>query len=138
MLGNTIIYIPNSIFQPMKLYLDYASSTPIDPCVLKAMLPHFNAANPSSLHQAGKKAKKAVEEARHTVAKILKCKPEEIIFTSSGTESINLALKGVKKGHIITSKIEHPAVLETCKFLATKHQKIVTQIASRQNSVNCV
>ncbi|MDO8656968.1 MAG: cysteine desulfurase family protein [Nanoarchaeota archaeon] len=112
------------------IYLDHASTTPVDPAVLKAMQPYYNKiyANPSSIHAAGQEAKEAVEEARKKVAEILHCLPEEIIFTSGGTESINLALKGIalpkKKGHIITSQIEHPAVLETCRYLERKGYKV--------------
>ncbi len=108
----------------MKLiYLDHASSTPLDPRVLNAMLPYFRQhyANPSSFHDPGRNVKEVVERCRKKVAEILQAQPEEIIFTSGGTESINLAIKGVAlvkgKGHIITSQIEHPAVLETCKYL---------------------
>lgn len=109
-----------------QIYLDYASSTPVRREVLQAMLPYFNKkyANPSSLHAAGREVEDAVEEARKKVAGILNCKSEEIIFTSGGTESINLAIKGIalrtngrRKGHIITTKIEHPAAVETCKYL---------------------
>jgi len=112
------------------LYLDHASTTPVDPLVLKAMQPYFSKiyANPSSIHAAGQKAKEAVEEARWEIAKILHCLPEEIIFTNGGTESINLAIKGIafqkKRGHIITSQIEHPAVLETCQYLETNGFKV--------------
>ena len=108
------------------IYLDYAAATPVDPRVLKAMQPYFSTlfANPSGLHEAAQEAREAVEEARYIVAKIIKVLPEEIIFTSGGTESINLALKGVAlrkgKGHLITSQIEHPAVLETCAYLERK------------------
>ena len=112
------------------IYLDHASTTAVDERVLEAMQPYFSKiyANPSSIHAAGQEAKEAVEEARKKVATILHCLPEEIIFTSGGTESINLALKGIasakSKGHIITSQIEHPAVLETCKYLETKGFKV--------------
>ncbi len=105
------------------IYLDHAAATPLDPRVLTEMHPYFSKqfANPSSLHAAGRDAGEAVEKSRKRVAAVLHCKPEEIIFTSGGTESINLALKGIApqqgKGHIITSAIEHPAVLETCRYL---------------------
>ena len=101
------------------IYLDHAATTPLDPKVKKEMDSIKTYANPSALHQAGLEAKEILNNARNKVAKILNCKAEEIIFTSGGTESINLAIKGIaqNKGHIITSKIEHPAVLETCKFL---------------------
>ncbi len=108
------------------IYLDTASTTPVDPRVLKEMMPSFSKkyANPSSIHEWGKEAKEAVEDARSRVADILHCRPNEIIFTSGGTESVNLALKGVafarKKGQIITTSVEHAAVLETCRYLETK------------------
>ena len=107
-------------------YLDYAASTPLDPRVLKKMqsLILQNYANPSSIHSAGREARTIIEKSREKIASILHSKPEEIIFTSGGTESINLAIKGIafqkSKGHIITSNIEHPAVLETCKYLENK------------------
>jgi cysteine desulfurase len=108
-----------------QIYLDYAATTPVHPEVVKAMLPYFTEhfGNPSSLHTIGQEAKKAVDEARAEVARALGAKPEEIIFTSGGSESDNYAIKGVasalkhKGNHIITSKIEHHAVLEPCHFL---------------------
>lgn len=109
-----------------EIYLDHASTTYLDPRVTKAMLPYFEKefGNPGSLHNLGLRAKSAVDNSKKKIAKILNCLPEEIIFTSGGTESINLAIKGVAfakgKGHIITSEIEHPAVLETCRYLEKK------------------
>jgi cysteine desulfurase len=108
-----------------EIYLDNAATTPVDPVVLQAMLPCFTEiyGNPSSLHAFGQKAKHAIEDARHSVAAFIGAEPAEIIFTSSGTESDNFAIKGVacarrdNGNHIITSKIEHHAVLETCHFL---------------------
>lgn len=106
-----------------EIYLDYAATSYVDERVLKKMIPFFCKiyANPSSLHSPGIEANSFLKNSRELVAKIINSKPHEIIFTSGGTESINLALKGVSyffgKGHIITSKIEHSAVLETCKFL---------------------
>ncbi len=108
------------------IYLDHAATTYLDSRVTKAMLPYFEKifANPSSLHNLGLDAKKALDAARNSIAKILNADPKEIIFTAGGTESINLAIKGVAfkkgKGHIITSKIEHPAVLNTCAYLEQK------------------
>ena len=108
------------------IYLDYASATPLDSRVFKLMHPFFSKifANPSSIHSLGQEAHAAVDKSRAQVASLLHAKPEEIIFTSGGTESINLALKGIAsqkgKGHIIVSQIEHPAVLETCKYLESK------------------
>lgn len=108
-----------------RTYLDYAATTPTDPEVVKAMLPYFSErfGNPSSLHSFGQEGKAAIEDARETVAAFLGAEPEEIIFTSGGTESNNLALKGValankhRGTHLITSVIEHHAVLEPCRFL---------------------
>ena len=106
-------------------YVDNASTTKIDAAVKKEMDKYFTQifGNPNSNHLQGRLAKNAVEQSRAKVAKILNCKPSEIIFTSGGTESINLAIQGIARAiknkgkHIITTKIEHPAVLETCKYL---------------------
>ena len=108
-----------------RIYLDYAATTPTHAEVLKAMRPFLRDAfgNPSSIHSAGQEARVAVEEARDRVASMIGASSEEIVFTSGGTEADNFALKGMayanegKKNHIITSSIEHHAVLETCKFL---------------------
>ena len=108
-----------------QIYMDYAATTPTDKRVVAAMLPYFEEVfgNPSSLHAFGQEAGAAVEGARARIASFLGATPPEIIFTSGGTESDNFAIKGVayanrKRGdHIITSSIEHRAVLETCRFL---------------------
>ncbi|HEX7365249.1 MAG TPA: cysteine desulfurase NifS [Dehalococcoidia bacterium] len=108
-----------------RIYLDNAATTPTHPDVVKAMLPYFTEAfgNPSSLHSYGQEAKDAVERARAKVASLIGAKTDEIVFTGSGTEADNFALNGVassrqtKGNHIITTLIEHHAVLETCKFL---------------------
>jgi cysteine desulfurase len=108
-----------------KIYMDYAATTPTDRRVVEAMVPCFGEiyGNPSSLHGFGQEARAAMEGAREKIAAFLGAKPAEIVFTSGGTESDNLAIKGTawanrKKGdHIITSEIEHHAVLETCHFL---------------------
>ena len=115
-----------------RIYLDYAATTPVDPEVIKEMLPYFNEifGNPSSLHYFGRQASNAIEKSRNIAAKFIGAKPEEIIFTSGGTESDNFALKGVswansKKGrHIITSNIEHHAVFESCMFLEKNGFKV--------------
>jgi cysteine desulfurase len=114
------------------IYLDYNATTPIDKAVADAMIPYLygNFGNPSSSHILGIKAKKAVENARGQVAKLLNCSPEEVIFTSGGSESNNTVIKGVaytyrnKGDHIITSQIEHPAVLNPCKYLEKLGYKI--------------
>jgi cysteine desulfurase len=108
-----------------KIYFDYNASTPIAPEVAEAMKPYLSQhfGNPSSLHWAGIPAKEAVEHARNQVADLLQCRPNEIVFTSGGSESNNHAIKGVffalkeKGNHIITTQIEHPAVLNPCRFL---------------------
>lgn len=107
------------------IYLDYASTTPVDPRVAKAMEPYFTKkfGNTMSLHSFGQEAKAILEESRQAVAGLINAKPNEIIFTSSATESNNFALKGIafankaKGNHIIISSIEHPCVVEASKWL---------------------
>ncbi|MCB9089867.1 MAG: cysteine desulfurase [Calditrichae bacterium] len=108
------------------IYLDYNATTPVDPEVAAVMLPylqeHFG--NPSSSHPYGRRTKAALETARGQVAALLQCRPEEIVFTSGGSESNNYAIKGAafanraRGNHIITSAVEHPAVTEVCRYLA--------------------
>lgn len=106
-------------------YFDYAATTPVMPDVIKEMIPYLNIeyGNPSSMYSIGRKNRKAVEESRAKVAKFINAKTNEIYFTSCGSESDNLAIKGImmankEKGrHLITTKIEHPAVLNSCKWL---------------------
>jgi cysteine desulfurase len=108
-----------------RIYLDHAATTPTRREVVEAMSPYFADVfgNPSSVHSYGQEAKGAVEEARDKVAELIGARNEEVIFTSGGTEADNLALKGIafakrdKGDHIITTSIEHHAVLETCRFL---------------------
>lgn len=108
-----------------RIYLDYAATTPTDPQVVEAMKPYFSEkyGNPSSIHSFGQETKAAIEKAREQVAKLIGAKPDEVVFTSGGTEADNFALEGVafaneKKGnHIIISAIEHHAVTECCAFL---------------------
>jgi len=117
------------------IYLDNAATTMVDEKVIKAMRPYFNEkyGNPSSLHKLGQEAKIAIENARKIIAKSINAEPNEIIFTSGGTESNNLAIKGLAfankknnsgKNHIITTKIEHKCVLDGCKWLETQGFKI--------------
>jgi cysteine desulfurase len=111
-----------------RIYLDYAATTPTHPEVVRAMLPYFSEVfgNPSSIYTCGQEAKGAIEEARGKVAELIGARDEEIVFTSGGSEADNFAIKGVayanesKGNHIITTTIEHHAVLETCHFLETK------------------
>lgn len=108
-----------------RIYLDHAATTPTHPEVVKAMLPFFTDAfgNPSSIYSYGQEAKGGIEEARTKVAELIGARSEEIVFTSGGTEADNFALKGIayanehKGNHIITTSIEHHAVLEACKSL---------------------
>jgi len=111
-----------------RIYLDHAATTPTRPEVVKVMLPFFTDAfgNPSSIYSYGQEAKGAVEEARTKTAELIGARSEEIVFTSGGTEADNFALKGVayanehKGNHIITTSIEHHAVMEVCKFLGRR------------------
>ncbi|OGC22206.1 cysteine desulfurase NifS [candidate division WOR-1 bacterium RIFOXYB2_FULL_42_35] len=117
-----------------QVYMDYAATTPPLPEVVEAMLPYLDEkrvfGNPSSLHSFGQEARAAVEEARAKVAALINADPREIVFTSGGTESDNFALHGVlyankdKKDHIITTKIEHSAILAPCRFLEKQGFKV--------------
>jgi len=107
------------------IYLDHSATTPVDSRVVDAMLPYLTEiyGNPSSLHYSGRAAREAIETARATIAGVLNTRESEIYFVSGGTEADNLAIQGVafqnrqKGDHIITSQVEHPAVLNTCQFL---------------------
>jgi cysteine desulfurase NifS len=114
------------------IYLDYNATTPIDPAVAREMLPylHQHFGNPSSGHVYGQRARSAVDTARHQIADLLGCRDEEIVFTSGGTEANNYAIKGVigalkgQGNHIITSAVEHPAVIEVCRFLEEQGARV--------------
>jgi cysteine desulfurase len=107
------------------IYLDHAATTPVRPEVLEAMLPYFGEkfGNPSSIYSLARASRRALDNARDTVADSLGCKASEIVFTSGGTEADNLAIQGValanraRGNHIVTSRIEHHAVLHTCQYL---------------------
>jgi cysteine desulfurase len=135
------------------IYLDYSATTPVDPRVVQAMAPYFTGSfgNPSSVHRYGQAAEAAVESARETVAAVLGCRPDEIIFTSCGSESDNLALRGAayamreKTGAkwILASRAEHPAITKTLKHLekyegffvewldVDEHGRVTPEIVSR-------
>jgi len=108
-----------------RIYFDHSATTHVLPEVLEAMTPYFltKFGNASTVHSFGREAKTALEDARKNVASVIRCEPQEIVFTSGGTEADNLAIKGVAmykgkmKGHIITSKVEHHAVLEPVEWL---------------------
>jgi len=123
------------ILSPVKtIYFDYNATTPLDPQVRDAMLPYLGEVwgNPSSVHHVGQRARAALDDARDRASKVLGCKPSEVIFTSGGTESVNLAIFGAARllkprgRHLITSAVEHHAVLHTCDYLAKKEGFDVT------------
>jgi len=126
----------------MKVYLDHGATAPVDHKVVEAMKPYFTKVfgNASSLHRFGREAAEALERSREVIAKRINAKPGEIVFTSGGSEADNLALKGItyskKKGHVITSAIEHPAVLETCKFLKETGFEVTYLPVDREGFVN--
>jgi len=126
-----------------RIYFDHSATTPLDPRVLEAMLPYLDGAfgNPSSLHREGRIARDAVQTARAQVADLIGADPKEIIFTASGTESDNLALIGAvhaigTPGHIVTTSIEHPAILQTCRHLASTGTKITYLPVNREGIVS--
>ena len=125
-------------------YFDHAATTPVSEEVLKSMLPYFNLnfGNPSSMYSIGRKNKRAIEDAREKVAKAINANTKEIYFTGCGSESDNLALKGImyanknKGNHIITSKIEHHAILNTCKTLEKQGFKVTYLNVDNNGLVN--
>src|SRR3989344_3012469 len=127
-----------------EIYLDNAATTKLDEAALKSMLPYFTEkyGNASSMHLKGNEAKKALEESRRIIAKSINAYQNEIIFTSGGTESNNMALKGLffsnypEKNHIITTKIEHDCILNTCKWLQTMGAEITYLDVDREGFVN--
>lgn len=126
------------------IYLDYNATTPLAREVIDAMLPFLeeNFGNPSSSHYYGARTKHAVENARGQIAALMECDPAEIVFTSGGTESNNHAIKGIafsrgdRGNHIITSQIEHPAVLEVCRFLEGRGFEITSLAVDEYGRVN--
>ena len=134
-------------------YFDNSATTPIKQEVFKEMFPYLTCeyGNPSSIYTIGRTAKRAIEKAREQVARLINCKAEEIIFTSCGSESDNTAIKGIayeykeKGNHIITSKIEHSAILNSCKSLEKKGYDItylnvnkegIIDLEQLKNSIN--
>ena len=136
-------YNPSTTLQG-KIYMDYAATTPVDPRVVKAMLPYFTKkfGNTMSLHSFGQEAKAALEESREVVANLIGAKPNEIIFTSSATESNNLALKGIafankEKGrHIVISSVEHPCIMESAKWLERQGFRITRLPVDKYGLIN--
>ncbi len=127
-----------------RIYLDHNATTPVDPAVLDAMLPYFSGefGNASSIHAFGQRARAAVETAREQVAALLNARPQEIVFTSGGTESDNHAIFGVvasspgEKKHIITTAIEHEAVLNTCQALEKQAVAVTYLSVSRDGLID--
>jgi len=127
-----------------QIYFDNAATTQIDECVLKEMLPYLNKkyGNASSVHQKGQEAKQAMEKARKIIAKSIDAKTSEIYFTSGGTESNNWALKELffenfpKKNHIITTRIEHDCILNSCKWLETRGAEVTYLDVDSEGFVN--
>lgn len=138
-----------------RIYLDHSAATPMDPSVINAMLPYFSGkfGNASSIHSFGQEARAAVDDSRHKIAKFLGCKSTEVIFTSGGSESDNLAIRGVidaasptklptdseltnnKKPHVITSAFEHHAVLDTIKELEAEGKIEATYIKPNRDGI---
>lgn len=126
------------------IYLDYNATTPIDPEVAEAMMPYLTQyfGNPSSSHLYGQQTRQAVDQAREHVANLLYCQPDEIIFTGSGSEANNQAIKGVAEAqhnngnHIITSRIEHPAVLQPCHYLEERGYEVTYLPVDNQGLVD--
>lgn len=130
------------------IYLDYNATTPLDPAVAKAMGPYLapglegRFGNPSSSHPYGQEAHAAVEEARAQVASLLGCAPQEVVFTGGGSEADNLALVGIAEvygnrgNHIVTSLVEHPAVLNTCRYLEKRGYAVTYLPVDREGRVN--
>ena len=134
-----------SLFRKKKIYADYAAGTPLDADVLKIMTRHFSSegyGNPASIHSFGRIAKEAVEVSRKKIALMLQTQPDEIIFTSGGTESNNLALHGVlsatpvKYPHVITSVIEHSSILEPLRALEGKGVRVTHLPVDKGGRVN--
>ena len=126
-----------------RIYLDYAATTPTHPDVVEAMLPYFSDSfgNPSSIYSYGQESKGAAEKAREQVANLIGAHDDEIVFTSGGTEADNSAIKGValanaERNHIITSAIEHHAVIETCRFLEKRGFRVTYLPVDREGLVN--
>jgi len=129
---------------PSRIYLDYNATTPVDPAVLEAMLPFFSGefGNPASIHTTGQKARSAVETAREQVAALINAHPQEIVFTSGGTESDNHAIFGMVSpinyadANLISTVIEHEAVLNACQALAARGVTVAYLAANRDGQID--
>lgn len=126
-----------------RIYMDYAATTPVDPKVLQQMLPYYSEifGNPSSTHSFGRETQSSLRKARQQIAKTLNCSHKELFFTSGGTESDNLAVLGTvrkfdKGSHVITTKIEHPAVLSACRQLEKEGYSVTYLPVDKQGKVS--
>lgn len=126
-----------------KVYFDHNATTPVHPEVRREVAPYLDElfGNPSSIHWSGREVRKGIEDARGAVAAFFGCQPLEVVFTGSGTESDNLAIKGIamRRGnggkHIVTSRVEHPAVLKSCRFLEQQGYRVTYAPVNRQGVV---
>ncbi|MBV8087245.1 MAG: cysteine desulfurase NifS [Chloroflexi bacterium] len=126
------------------IYLDHAATTPVDPRVVEAILPYYTEkfGNASAIYSLARESRRALDNARETVAQVLNAQPREIVFTACGTESDNAALKGVAEAnqdrgnHIITTAIEHEAILETCKYLEKRGFRVTYLPVDEQGTVD--
>ena len=126
------------------IYLDYNATTPMDPVVIESMGPFLKEeyGNPSSQHPLGQRARAALEDAREEVARLLDCRAQEVIFTSGGSESNNMVIKGVaaayrgRSRHIITTLVEHPSVIEPCRYLESEGVEVTYLEVDRFGQVN--
>lgn len=133
--SNAPLLHPTRSGSPMSrtIYFDYNATTPLDPAVREAMLPFLGEVfgNPSSVHHVGRRARALLDDARDRVAALWRCRPSEVVFTSGGTESINLAILGAARHlrargrHILTTRVEHHAVLHACEYLANNDGMLV-------------
>ena len=129
---------------PGLIYLDHAGTTPTDPRVLEAMLPYFTQlyGNPSSVHTVGQEARHALDTSRERVARVLGCRTSEVVFTSGGTESDNAAIIGAATAlretgnHVVTSSVEHHAVLHTCQYLESQGYEVTYLPVDRYGAVS--
>ena len=127
-----------------KVYMDYAATTFVKPEVLEEMMPYFTEkfGNPSSFYEISRITKRAIDEARGKIAKALKCGNDEIYFTGGGSEADNWALKGIaaayknKGNHIITTKIEHHAILHSCEYLEKQGYKVTYLDVDNEGFIN--
>lgn len=128
------------------IYLDHAATTPVDQRVVEAMLPYYTEkfGNASAIYSVARESRRALEHARETVASILNCQPREVVFTSCGTESDNAAIKGVAEAnqergnHIITTPIEHEAVLESCKYLEKRGFRVTYVPVDKHGAIDLI